>query len=161
MIRETLAGVSPELKRVSLVSLDDLIEDSTTFYRATAQLVAALGLLGLLLAAVGFYGVIAYGVTLRTREIGIRMAIGARQADASRMVVRQALLTAAAGLAIGLPCSLATTFAIRSALFGVSPWSPPAFIGAALILLMVALAAAWLPARRAAAVDPVIALRCE
>jgi putative ABC transport system permease protein len=161
VIRSTLAGVSPDLKRVSLVSLDDLIEDSTTSYRATAQLVAALGILGLLLAAVGFYGVIAYGVTLRTREIGIRMAIGARQADASRMVVRQALLTAVAGLAIGLPCSLAATFAIRSALFGVSPWSPPAFIGAALILLMVALAAAWLPARRAAAVDPVIALRCE
>ena len=161
VLRSALAEVNPELKRVSLVTMDQLIQEATTQYRAAAQLVAALGLLGLLLAAVGFYGVIAYGVTLRTREIGIRMAIGAQQTDASRLIVRQALTTALVGVAIGLPCSLAATVAMRSMLFSVSPWSPIAFSAATLILLGVAVAASWLPARRAAAVDPVVALRCE
>ena len=160
-LRGALAEVSRDFRRMTLTSMDELIDDSANDYRRTAQLVAALAGLGLVLAAVGFYGVTAYGVTLRTREIGIRMAVGARDRDAAALVVRQALLSAAIGSALGLPCSLALAHAFRAALFGVSEWYAPAFVAASAVLLAVAVAAASIPALRAARVDPLTALRCD
>ncbi len=115
----------------------------------------------MLLAAIGFYGVIAYGVTLRTREIGIRMAVGAGRTDAVSLVIRQALACAAIGVGAGLPCSMAAIHALRGMLFGIPAWYTPAFLGGSLIMLVVALVAAVVPAVRAAHVQPITALRCE
>jgi ABC-type antimicrobial peptide transport system permease subunit len=149
------------LDRPDLFTMDGLIRDATIEHRAALQLVGLLTALGLTLAAVGFYGVVAYGVTLRTREIGIRMAVGARDSDAAWLVGRSALLSAGCGILAGLPCSIAVVFSLRAILFGISPWYPPAFLGASAVLLVVALLAALLPAMRAARVDPLEALRCE
>ncbi len=156
-----LAGIRPEMKHAELFTMDQLIRDATIIRRATAQLAAALTGLGLLLAALGLYGVVAHGVALRTREIGIRMALGARERETAALVVRQAAATAGLGIAAGMPCSLAANWAIRSVLFGVSPWDPRAFLGPSAILLVVGVAAGWIPARRAARVSPLAALRHE
>ncbi len=161
IVRATLAGIEPEFKRAELFTMDELVRDAAIIYRAAAQLVAALAALGLILAAVGFYGVTAYGVTLRTREIGIRMAVGARQSDAASVVVRQALAVAAAGIGLGLPCSIGVAYGLRTILFGISPWYGPAFVVGSITMLSVAIAAALIPALRAARVDPLVALRCE
>jgi len=154
-------AVRTVLDRPELATMDELIRYRTTARRTVVQLVALLMALGLALAAVGFFGVVSHGVTQRTHEIGIRMAVGARARDAAWLVVRGALLAAAGGISLGLPCSLAVAFGIHRMLFGVSPWYAPAFLGAAAVLLIVALAAAMVPAMRAARVDPLGTLRCE
>jgi putative ABC transport system permease protein len=117
--------------------------------------------LGLVLAAVGIYGVTAYGVSQRTHEIGLRMALGAREGDVMKMVVRQGLTLAGVGGAIGLIASYALTRLMKTMLFGVSATDPLIFTVIALSLVLIALFACWMPARRAAKVDPMIALRCE
>jgi putative ABC transport system permease protein len=119
------------------------------------------GVLALLLASVGLYGVVAYQVTLRTREIGIRMAIGAQPADVSRMVLRQGLGLTLVGVGIGLAASVGLARAMARLLFGVSPTDPATYAAVSLAWLMVALGACYLPARRAARVDPAVALRDE
>jgi ABC-type antimicrobial peptide transport system permease subunit len=117
--------------------------------------------IALLIAAVGIYGVMAYRVSQRTREIGIRMALGARQEAVVGMVVRQGLLLAVTGLGIGLAGAFAVTRLMASILFGVNPNDPPTFIGVAVILAGTALLACWIPATRAARLDPMVALRHE
>jgi putative ABC transport system permease protein len=126
-----------------------------------AGLAASLGVVVLFLAAIGVYGVTSYSVTRRTREIGVRMALGAGHADVMRLVVRQGIMLTAAGVALGLAAAAAGTPLIRSLLLGVSPFDPVAFAGAALLFGTVSLAASYLPARRAMRVDPMIALRAE
>ena len=116
------------------------------------------GAMALALAAVGVYGVMAYGVSQRTREIGVRMALGARPRDVFRLVVGQALKLAALGLAIGLPVALALGRVMAGALFGVVALDPMTFVGFTLLLTGVAVFAGYLPARRAAKVDPITAL---
>ena len=127
--------------------------------RAAATLLGLTGALALLLAAVGLYGVLSYLVTLRTREIGVRMALGARREDVVRLVVGRGLRLAAIGLAIGLVLSAGVTRFASFLLYGTSPLDPVTFASVAALLLGVALVAAWNPARRAAAVEPVVALR--
>jgi ABC-type antimicrobial peptide transport system permease subunit len=117
--------------------------------------------LALLLASIGLYGVIAYSVSQRTRELGIRMAIGAQRGDVLRLVLREGLTTAAIGVALGLLGALLATRLLKSMLFGVSATSPMIFAVNALILMAVALAACFLPARRASQIDPMEALRYE
>jgi ABC-type antimicrobial peptide transport system permease subunit len=110
---------------------------------------------------VGLYGLMAYAVTHRTREIGIRMALGARRRDVLKLVIGQGMWLVSVGLMIGLLASLAITRLMESLLFGVSPTDLSTFVVGALSLAFVALLACWIPARRAAKVDPMIALRCE
>ena len=117
--------------------------------------------LGLLLAAIGIYGVVSLLVTQRAREIGIRIALGARASDVRRLVVGEAMVPIAAGIVCGLAASLLVTRALRSLLFGVTPLDAVSFATAPAILAAVALLACYLPARRATRVDPLVALREE
>jgi putative ABC transport system permease protein len=116
---------------------------------------------GLLLAAIGLYGVLAYSVAWRTREIGIRMALGAQMADVMRFILGQGLVLVVVGGVIGIPVALATGRLLRAWLFGVRSTDPVTFIAVALLLAAVALFACWLPARRATRVNPIEALRYE
>jgi ABC-type antimicrobial peptide transport system permease subunit len=113
------------------------------------------------LAAVGVYGVISYSVSQRTREIGVRVALGAQRTNVLGLIVRQGALLAALGLAIGLVGALGVTRFLRSMLFGVSPFDPVSFTTVAVLLSVIAFLASYLPARRAARVDPIEALRQE
>ncbi|HEU0368205.1 MAG TPA: FtsX-like permease family protein, partial [Candidatus Acidoferrum sp.] len=114
-----------------------------------------------LLAVAGVYGVVAYGVTQRTREIGMRIALGANSADVLRLILRQGLTTTLIGVAIGVAGSLATARTIQSLLFGVKPTDPLTFIAVAASLVAVAGLACYIPARRATKVDPMVALRYD
>ncbi len=144
------------------VSTLGLLIRASTFEQETAVTVAgALGAIGLFLAAVGLYGVISYTVVQRTREIGIRMALGAQYSEAMALILRQGLCLATIGTGIGLIGALATTRLLEKSLYGVSPYDPLTFACVAALMLAVALAASYIPARRATKVDPVAALRCD
>jgi len=129
--------------------------------RMVAQLSSYFGVVALLLACIGLYGLLSYEVTRRTREIGIRMALGARRANLIRVVVVQGIAVALIGAAVGVAAALAVSRLLTKLLFGVKPGDPATLIAVMLLLLTVALLAAFLPARRATQVDPMIALRCE
>jgi predicted permease len=141
--------------------LTDVVARASARTSFTLLLLAIASGAALLLGAIGIYGVISYMVSLRTREIGVRMALGAAPGEIGRMVSRQGLTMAGAGVAIGLVTALALTRYLRTLLFEISPTDPLTLGGVAAILLVVALAASWLPARRAARVDPAVALRAE
>lgn len=142
-------------------TLDEAVSASLAQPRFNTWLLAAFAALALLLAAVGIYGVISYSVVLRTREIGIRTALGAARADVLRLVVRQGMVLALTGAAIGLVGALILARLISSLLYGVRPSDPPTFLAVFVVLVGVALLASYIPARRATKVDPVAALRQE
>ena len=121
----------------------------------------AFGLVALTLAAIGLGGLLAYAVARRTNEIGVRMALGAAAGDVIRMVLRDSLWIVGTGILIGLPCAYAMTRVLKTALFGLEPLDPGTAALSLCVLLAVALMAAWIPAHRAAAIDPVFALREE
>ncbi len=124
-----------------------------------ATLTSLFGLLGLLLASVGLYGVLAYMVEQRTSEIGIRMALGANRGQVTKMVLRGAFSQIGMGLAIGIPAAIGAGWLMSSQLFGVKPWDPIMLALAVLVLSLAALLASAIPARRAAGVEPMVALR--
>jgi len=129
--------------------------------RMLVTFLSAFGLLALALAAIGLYGVMAYSVTARTREIGIRMALGARGLDVLKQMLKEGMVLALIGMAIGLAASFALTRLVESLLFGVSPTDAATFILVSMLLAAIALLACYLPARRAMRVDPMVALRCD
>jgi ABC-type antimicrobial peptide transport system permease subunit len=139
----------------------DLVDRGLLRERLIATLSAFFGALALLLVAVGLYGVIAYGVQRRTREIGIRMSLGAERGVVMRMVLRDCLVMVAAGATIGIPLGLWFSKLVASQLFGVSPGDSVTILTATVLLFAVAALAGYLPARRASRVDPIVALRYE
>jgi hypothetical protein len=155
-VREIDAGAAAD---VALLS--DRLAASVDQPRFAMTVLLAFALLALLLASVGLYGVLSYGVQQRRREMGVRAALGAERGELIGLVMRRGLGVTALGLAVGLVASVATTRALAGLLFGVTPLDPVAFAAAPLVLLPVAVAACLLPAMRAASVDPSEALRCE
>ena len=160
-VRAIVRDLNPNLPVTNAMPLEAVTAILTIPQRIAGALAASLGAVVLLLAAIGIHGVTAYSVNRRTREIGIRMALGADRAGVMTLVVRQGLVLTAAGVVLGLMAAAAGAQLIRSLLFGVSAHDPVAFGGAALLFAVVSLAASYVPARRAMRVDPMIALRAE
>ena len=160
-VRQEVKTLSPEaaIDRVTTVSAE--LENSIAAERMAAALTSVFGLIALVLAVIGLYGVMIFTVSRRTREVGIRMALGAQSHDVLKLVTGQGLRLTLVGVCIGLGGALALTRLMETMLFGVSATDPLTFAGVALLLALVALVACWIPARRATKVDPMIALRCD
>jgi len=161
MARSILRQIDPRLPLFDVTTLREQINGRLQQETLVAELVSFFGLLALLLACIGLYGVMAHGVVRRTKEIGIRMALGAEQRGIVWMVMRETILLVVVGIAIGLPVALAAARLISAQLFGLSPADPFSLIVSALVLIGVASMAGFLPARRAAKVNPLTALRYE
>lgn len=159
-VKQVLNEINPAIT-VNFEGLKPLIDATILRERLMATLSGFFGLLALLLACIGVYGILSYGVASRTTEIGIRMALGARRTDVFWMILREALWLVAIGVVVGLPLIFAVTRLAATLLFELSPTDPISLIAAALLLLGVALLAGYLPSRRATRVDPIITLRCE
>jgi len=160
-LRRAFASVSADLPFLDVRTMAEHMEAAVFAQKLGAYMLAAFGMLALVLSAIGIYGVMAYAVSRRTREIGVRVALGAGRGDVVRLVVGGAMRLAVAGLLVGAAAALAAGELLRSQLFGISPRDPLAFATVALLLGAVALVSSWLPARRAARVDPMEALRYE
>lgn len=161
MARRSLANINPDLTMVSFKSLDYQVADNFNGERLISRLTGLFGLLALALASVGLYGITAYSVARRTNEIGVRMALGANRGDVVTMVMRRALVLVAIGLAIGIPVALVGGRLVRTQLYGVSTYDPITLAGAVLVLAASAALAGFIPARRAASIEPMHALRTE
>ncbi len=163
-IREAIRTFDPNLPIYNARTMTEHMQTAVFAQRMAANLLGALGVLALLLAAIGLYGVMAYAVSQRTQEMGIRLALGASPGALLGMVVTQGMRLTVIGLGIGLTLALAafgSSGAMRTLLPGISPLDPLTFIGVPLILASIAALAAWIPARRAGRVDPLVALRYE
>jgi putative ABC transport system permease protein len=160
-LRQALREVEPNQAVTDMQSLTQVLAESFAPQRFRTTLLSLFALVAVLLAGLGIYGVMNYSVTQRTREIGIRVALGAETRDVLRLVLRQGLTLALLGVALGVAASLALTRLMKTLLFGVSTTDPLTFAGVVLLLTCIALLACWIPARRATRVDPMIALRCE
>jgi ABC-type antimicrobial peptide transport system permease subunit len=160
-VEAALLEIDPELPVYPARSLRSWLGLSLLPSRVASVSFTAFGLLGLLLASLGVYGVVAYSVSHRTREIGVRMALGASGADVMSLVLRDGARLAAIGLALGALLAAGVAQAMRALLYGLPPFDPVSFVAVPLVLALVALGASALPARRAVRVDPVEALRCE
>jgi len=160
-VREALRGIDPNLPLMRLSTQVEEIENRLSQERLLAFAYSLFGGLAMLLAAIGLFGLASYGVVQRTNEIGIRMALGAQGSDVARMVLRESFVLVAAGAAVGIAAALAAGRLIASLLFEVAPTDGATLVQAIAVVGAVAALAAYLPARRAARVDPLVALRCE
>jgi predicted permease len=160
-LRTIMAKLDPDQPVGTVKTVTEYVASSVAARRFTATLIGGFATLALLLAGFGLFSVMAYSVAQRRREIGIRMALGAQPADVRALVVAQALRLGGIGLIVGLASAFAATRIIQSLLFGVSATDPATFVGVSATLMLVLLFAAYLPARRATGVDPMIALRTE
>jgi putative ABC transport system permease protein len=161
MVRQTVTRIDPDQPIYRIGSLDRYLADRMVPRRISSVTLVIFAALALLMASVGIYGLLAYAVSRRQQEIGIRMAMGAKAPDILRMILGQATRLAALGITIGLGISFLTTPLLADLLFGVDARDPITFLGIALLLGSVALVSAFLPARRAARVEPLAALRYE
>jgi putative ABC transport system permease protein len=161
LIRNEVRSIDPNLPIFNVKTLAEQIDESVSRERLVALLAGFFGLFALLLAMLGLYGLMAYAVTRRTREIGVRMALGARAGDVLWLVLRETLLLVFIGIAIGLPVALAVTRLTKGLLFGLAPTDPLTITLATLAMIAVAALAGYLPARRAARINPIVALRNE
>jgi ABC-type antimicrobial peptide transport system permease subunit len=160
-VRAEVSRLDPELPVTKLRTMQQILDSSLTPRRLSMWLLTVFALAALLLAALGIYGVMAYAVARRTREIGIRMALGAQRANVLVMILGQGMKLVAFGVAIGLAASLALTRFMTSLLYDVKPTDPLTYAAVALLLISIALAANLAPARRAVSVDPTVSLRHE
>ncbi len=160
-VRRIVRDLDPDLPIANVRTMERIVADSVARTSFTMALLLIAAAVALFLGAVGIYGVISYAVSRRTREIGVRIALGAQPTDVSQLVLRQGTGVVLMGLGVGVLAALALTRFLRGLLFEVSPTDPIAFLAMSVLLLFVALLASYLPARRAARVDPMVALRAE
>jgi ABC-type antimicrobial peptide transport system permease subunit len=158
-VQRAVRDIDPSLPLFDVHTLNDSVRASTARLAFTILILAAAAAVTLVLGVVGLYGVMAYVVTLRRRELGIRIALGASPRSVAAQTTRQGILIALAGAALGLLLFAGTTRFLRGFLYGIAPWDALAITGATLLLLFLAAIAAWIPARRAGSVDPTEALR--
>jgi putative ABC transport system permease protein len=160
-LRREIKAVNKSIPLPMVQTMDEVLAETVAQPRFYTVLSVLFGVIALLLATIGIYGVISYSVAQRKQEIGIRMALGARTQTVVALVIREGMKLALIGIGIGVLAALALTRVIASLLYQVTPTDPITLGGAAFLLLIIALFAAWIPARRAARVDPMVALRCE
>jgi predicted permease len=160
-VRKQIRALDPGMAVYNIQTMQEHLRDAFFLPRLAATLFGVFGAIGLILAAVGLYGVMSYSVSRRTREIGIRMALGAQSGQVQRLIVRQGMALAAIALVVGLPAAFALSRLFTSVLYGIHSSDPATFTAVPIFLAAVALLACWLPARRAARVNPQIVLRCE
>ena len=160
-LRAAVWSVDRDQPVTHVLPMAELASESLAFRRAGMLLAAGFGLLALVLAAIGIYGVLSYAVSRRTRELGVRMALGATRGQVAKLVLKDGLVMTAVGIVLGVTAALALTQFLSSVLYQVTPGDPLTYVAVAGILLAVALIATLLPARRATAVDPLTALRAD
>jgi putative ABC transport system permease protein len=158
-IRHEIQGIDPGLPVFNVVSMNDILDRSLASRRFSADLVSGFAGLAVLLASIGIYGLLAYMVGQRSREIGLRMALGARRDDILKLFLRKGVALAGVGIVAGVVVSASTASMMASLLYGVRPHDPAVFLIVPLLLLAVALLASYFPARRAAKISPIVALR--
>jgi ABC-type antimicrobial peptide transport system permease subunit len=160
-VRAAIADIDPKLIVGNLKTMKDSIDANLVAERAIAMLASVFGMLATLLAGIGLYGILAYSTAQRTREIGIRMALGARRTTVVGLILREVLMLAGGAVVVTIPLAMLATRTVRSELFGVSVADPTVYGAGILVICVVAALAGFIPARRAATVDPARALRTE
>jgi len=160
-VRRAIAEANPNVLVSYVSSLSEQVEHSIANQRLIARLSAFFGLLAAFLVCIGIYGLLSYAVARRTSEIGVRMALGAKRSNVLWLILREILILAAIGTVLGVPAALEGNHLVAKLLYGLSPADPASLFAAIAMLIVVAIVAGYLPARKASLVEPTVALRCE
>jgi predicted permease len=160
-VRRAIAEVNTNIPVSSISTLAEQVDESTANQRLIARLSSFFGLLAAFLVCIGIYGLLSYAVARRTSEIGVRMALGAKRSDVLWIVLREVLALSAIGTVLGVPAALEGNHLVAKLLYGLSPADPDSLLAAIAMLIVVAIVAGYLPARKASLVEPTVALRCE